>query len=596
MERIRNFSIIAHIDHGKSTLADRILEYAGAISEREKRDQLLDTMDLERERGITIKSQTASFTYHARDRCDYLLNLIDTPGHVDFTFEVSRSLAASEGVLLLVDASQGVEAQTLANLYKAMEQNLEIIPVINKIDLPGANVKEVKQQIQELLGGGESEILLTSAKRGEGVEDLLEAVVNRVPPPSGETAKPLRALVIDSIYDNYRGVVAYVRIFDGEVRRGQRIRLMRAGEEYDVVELGIFTPGPAPREELRAGEVGFVMAQIKDIDDLQVGETLTVADRPAKEPLAGYQPVKSMVFCGMYPSEAEGFEQLRDALTKLHLNDPSFHFEPETSVALGFGFRCGFLGLLHMEIIQERLEREYDLALVTTAPNVVYEVELTSGETVQIDNPSLLPDCTKIAQVKEPFIDATIITTQDTIGGVMKLAMERRAIDKGLEYLPGNRVVMYYGFPLNEVISDFYDKLKSVSSGYASLDYEFSGHVGNDLVKVDILVNGERVDAFSFITHKEKAELRGRALVAKLREVVPRQMFDVAIQAAMGNKIIARETVKAIRKNVTAKCYGGDITRKRKLLEKQKMGKRRMKKVGNVNLPQEAFRAVLSIQ
>lgn len=595
LERIRNFSIIAHIDHGKSTLADRILEFTNSISDRDMRDQIMDTMDLERERGITIKAQTARIMYRAQDGQEYLLNLIDTPGHVDFTFEVNRSLAACEGVLLVVDASQGVEAQTIANLYKALELNLEVIPVINKIDLPGADVVNTMAQVHDILGAEEHEMLQTSAKQGTGVEDILEAIIQRIPPPKGERDGPLRALVIDSVYDTYRGVVAYLRVFDGCVRRGDRIRQIRNAREYDVIEVGVFTPKSVPCESLSSGQVGYLMANIKELQDLALGATLTLGKNPATEPLPGYVPMKSMVFCGMYPSEAEGFESLRDALEKLHLNDTSFEFEAESSAALGFGFRCGFLGLLHMEIIQERLEREYDLALVTTAPSVVYEIVLTSGEIIYMDNPTKMPELTQIAEIREPMIQATIITTQETVGGIMKLAMDRRAVDKGSEYLPGNRVILYYAFPLNEIISDFYDRLKSVSSGYASLDYDLSGYQAGDLVKLDILLNGDPVDAFSMICHRSKAEPRGRLLAEKLRKAVPRQMFDVAIQAAIGNRVIARETVKAIRKNVTSKCYGGDITRKRKLLEKQKEGKRRMKKVGKVNLPQEAFRVVLDV-
>ena len=594
-DKIRNFSIIAHIDHGKSTLADRILEFTGSISQREMRSQVLDTMDLERERGITIKAQSARISYKASDGETYLLNLIDTPGHVDFTFEVNRSLAACEGVLLVVDASQGVEAQTVANLYKAIEMDLVIIPVVNKIDLPGANVDNTIEQIHDILGSDPDEILLTSAKQGTGIKEILEDVVKKIPPPSGSLSEPLRALAIDSVYNTFRGVVAYIRVVDGKIKQGDRIVLMRGQEEYEVGEIGIFTPKPVVCKSLQAGEVGYLIANIKDIDDLEVGETLTSADNPAKKPLPGYHPVKPMVFCGLYPAETEGFEPLREALNKLHLNDSSFQFDPETSAALGFGFRCGFLGLLHMEIIQERLEREYDLVLVTTAPNVIYELKLTSGDIIYIDNPTKLPNLTEIDEIREPFINATIITTSDTVGSIMKLCMDRRAVDKGMEYLPGNRVMMYYSLPLNEVISDFYDRLKSVSSGYASFDYEISGYQSGPLVKVDILLNGEPVDALSFITHKSRAEYKGRNLAEKLRKVVPRQMYDVAIQAAIGNKIIARETVKALRKNVTAKCYGGDITRKRKLLEKQKEGKRRMKKVGNVTLPQEAFRVVLDV-
>lgn len=592
----RNFSIIAHIDHGKSTLADRILEFTRAVSDREMREQVLDSMDLERERGITIKAQAARISYSASGGETYSLNLIDTPGHVDFHYEVSRSLAACEGAVLVVDAAQGIEAQTIANLYKAIEENLTIIPVLNKIDLPVADPESVRDQVVELIGCEPEEVLSVSAKDGTGVEEVLETIVSRVPPPSGNAEEPLRALVVDSIYNIYRGVVAYIRVIDGDVKEGQHIRMMATGQEYEVLEVGVFTPKMVRTGHLNSGEVGYFIANIKEVKDLRVGDTVTDAKTPAESMLPGYQPVLPVVFCGLFPVESHQYGELRDALEKLHLNDSAFQFEPETSAALGFGFRCGFLGTLHMEIAQERLEREYDLDLVITAPNVVYELALTSGETIQIDNPADLPPTTEIAEFREPFIHATIICDQESVGGVMKICSERRGESKGMEYLPGNRVIMRYDLPLSEVVLDFHDKLKAISRGYASYDYEMIGFRAGKLVKLDILLNGEPVDALSLIVHDEKAYPRGKVLVTKLRKVVPRQLFDVAIQAAIGNKIISRETVKALRKNVTAKCYGGDITRKRKLLERQKEGKRRMKQVGNVELPQDAFLAVLDVE
>jgi GTP-binding protein LepA len=595
-ELIRNFSIIAHIDHGKSTLADRILEVTRALSEREMREQVLDSMDLERERGITIKAQAARLSYQSADGKTYVLNLIDTPGHVDFHYEVSRSLAACEGAVLVVDAAQGVEAQTIANLYKAVNEGLTIIPVLNKIDLPNADPEAVRGQVVELVGCEPEEILCVSAKDGTGVAEVLDAIVRKVPPPSGRPLETLRALVVDSIYNVYRGVVAYVRVMDGFIAEGQKIRLMATEQEHEVLEVGIFTPKMARTGKLEAGEVGYFIANIKTVADLRVGDTVTDARNPAKEMLPGYQPVLPVVFCGLFPVESSQYEELRDALEKLHLNDSAFQYEPETSAALGFGFRCGFLGTLHMEIVQERLEREYNLSLVVTAPNVGYELLLTNDEVVQIDNPAQLPHASKIEEFREPFIHATIITDQDSVGGILKICSERRGETKGMEYLPGNRVIIRYDLPLAEVVLDFHDKIKSVSRGYASYDYEVSGFRAGPLVKLDILLNGEAVDALSLIVHEDKAYNRGKALAEKLRQVVPRQLFDVAIQAAIGNKIIARENVKALRKNVTAKCYGGDITRKRKLLQRQREGKKRMKQVGNVELPQDAFLAVLNVE
>jgi GTP-binding protein LepA len=593
--RIRNFSIIAHIDHGKSTLADRFLEITGAITARESRDQILDAMDLERERGITIKAHAVAIRYQAKDGQTYSLHLIDTPGHVDFTYEVSRSLAACEGALLLVDATQGVEAQTIANAHLAMANHLEIIPVINKIDLPSADVEGVKHQIQEVLGLDMDDALLVSAKEGRGVQEALEAVVAKVPPPSGDPDKPLKALIFDSWFDNYQGIIVLTRVVDGAVKPGTKIRLMSNNKTFEVTEVGRFTPKRNKVESLTAGEVGYVCAGIREAADTKIGDTMTEAGRPTDSPFPGYKDVKPLVFCGLYSTDTAKFEDLRDALQKLRLNDSSFVYEPETSLALGFGFRCGFLGLLHMEIIQERLEREYGLTLITTAPTVVYQLMTTKGDILQIDNPAKLPPPGNIASFEEPFIQATVITPERYVGNILQLCQERRGLQKGLQYLDPTRVMLTYELPLNEVILDFYDKLKSKTQGYASLDYELIGYRESDLVKIDMLLNGETVDALSFITHKEKAHLRGRQLAEKMKELIPKQMFEVAIQAAIGNKVIARETVGALKKNVTAKCYGGDISRKRKLWEKQKEGKKRMKQVGKVEVPQEAFLALLKV-
>ncbi|HXK94379.1 MAG TPA: translation elongation factor 4 [bacterium] len=592
---IRNFSIIAHIDHGKSTLADRILELTASVPGREMRAQFLDSMDLERERGITIKAKAVRIKYTARDGHTYQLNLIDTPGHVDFTYEVSRALAACEGAVLVVDAAQGIEAQTVANLYKALDVNVEIIPVINKIDLPNADPGMVMRQIHELIGSQDDEVIQASAKVGIGVPEILEAIVKRVPPPGGHPHDPPRALVFDSEFNMYRGTIAYVRVLDGSFAVGDPVMLMGTGGCYEIEELGIFTPKMVKVDRLETGEVGYIIAGIKEVSDVHIGDTFTHQRNPATQPFPGYQSPKSMVFCGLYPINPDQFEELRKSLEKLRLNDAAFHYVPETSAALGFGFRCGFLGMLHMEVIQERLEREFDLALITTAPNVSYEVEKTNGEVVIVENPSELPSPGLIREIREPYIAATIITHPDYIGGIMKLSMERRGIDKGLEYLSPDRALMKYEFPLGEVIMDFYDKLKSISRGYASFDYEMMDFRPGDLVKLDMLLNGSPVDALSVIVHRDKAYQKGKSLAEKLREVVPRQQYDVAIQAAIGSKIIARETVKALRKNVLAKCYGGDITRKRKLLEKQREGKRRMKNVGNIEIPQEAFMAILNI-
>ncbi|MBI1387329.1 MAG: elongation factor 4 [bacterium] len=594
-QRIRNFSIIAHIDHGKSTLADRILEATKAVTDREMRAQYLDSMDLERERGITIKAQSCRLIYKADDGVEYQFNLIDTPGHVDFTYEVSRALAACEGALLVVDAAQGVEAQTLANLYKALEQNVEIIPVVNKIDLPSADIEGVTNQIHELIGSRRDEIIPCSAKTGVGIHEILEAIVKRVPPPTGKVDAPARALVFDSMFDVYRGAVAYVRMLDGAFEAGDELLMMREGDVYEIEELGVFTPKKVKVDRLEAGEVGYIFANIKDISDIHIGDTFTNNKHRAAEPYPGYQPPLSMVFCGLYPVNPDQYEELRKSLEKLILNDAAFHFEAESSAALGFGFRCGFLGMLHMEVIQERLEREFGMNLITTAPNVSYQVIKTNGDEFMVDNPSELPPTGEIAEIREPFISATIITHTDYIGGIMKLAMDRRGIDHGMEYLGPDRVMMKYEFPLSEVVLDFYDKLKSISRGYASFDYEFLEYRAGTLVKLDMLLNGNPVDALSVIVHKDKAYQKGKSLAEKLREVVPRQQYDVAIQASIGSRIVARETVKALRKNVLAKCYGGDISRKRKLLEKQREGKRRLKNIGNIEIPQEAFMAILDI-
>jgi GTP-binding protein LepA len=594
-QRIRNFSIIAHIDHGKSTLADRILERTGAVTGREMQAQVLDAMDLERERGITIKAHAVRLAYKAKDGESYVLNLIDTPGHVDFSYEVSRSLAACEGALLVVDAAQGVEAQTLANAYLAVEGDLALVPVINKIDLPAAEPDRVREQIESVVGIDASDALLVSAKQGLGIEEVLERVVAEVPPPSGDPEAPLKALLFDSWYDIYRGVACLVRVIDGTLKPGEKIRFMASGRTYTVDELGVFTPKATPVASLSVGEVGYVYAGIKDLIQAQSGDTLTHPGRPAAEAYPGFQEVKPMVFAGLYPVTADDYEGLRDAVEKLRLNDASFSFEPESSAALGFGFRCGFLGLLHMEIIQARLEREFDLDLITTAPGVRNVVHTTDGKSFEIDSPAKLPPPGKIASLEEPFIRSTILTRADFVGGILTLCEDRRGEQVKLEYLSSDRVLIEYDFPLAEVIHDFYDRLKSASRGYASFDYHYTGHRTSELVKLDILVNGEPVDALSLIVHRDKAYDRGKMLVEKMTELIPRQMFEVAIQAAIGTRVIARETIRAAGKNVLAKCYGGDITRKRKLIEKQKEGKKRMKRVGRVDIPQEAFLAVLSV-
>jgi GTP-binding protein LepA len=592
---IRNFSVIAHIDHGKSTLADRFLELTGALQAREMEAQVLDAMDLERERGITIKAHPVCLHYTAGDGEPYVLNLIDTPGHVDFSYEVTRSLAACEGALLLVDASQGVEAQTLANAYLAVENNLEIIPVINKIDLPGAQPEEARRQISEIIGLDGEHALLASAKLGTGVPEILEAIVHRLPPPAGIPDAPLKALIFDSWYDPYRGVVIVVRVIDGVLRPGMKIRLMAEGQDYESLTVGIFTPKAVEVGQLGVGEVGFLVANIKKISDAKIGDTITEVGRPALEPFPGFKPLKPMVFAGFYPVEGHEYPELRDALEKLRLNDASFFYEPETSIALGFGFRCGFLGLLHMEIVQERLEREFDMDLVTTAPGVLYRVTTTDGKVQEIDSPAKLPDSSRIDTIEEPVITAMVLTPAEHVGGILQLCQDKRGVQKSLEYLASDRVLITYELPFNEVVLDFYDKLKTISRGYASLDYHVTGYWPSPLVKLDILVNGDPVDALSIIVHRDTAYDRGRALASKMRELIPRQMFEVAIQAAIGGRIIARESVKAMRKNVLAKCYGGDISRKRKLLEKQKEGKKRMKRVGKVEIPQEAFLAVLKM-
>ena len=594
-QHIRNFSVIAHIDHGKSTLADRFLEITGALQAREMEAQVLDAMDLERERGITIKAHPVCLHYTAKDGQKYALNLIDTPGHVDFSYEVTRSLAACEGALLIVDASQGVEAQTLANAYLAVENNLEIIPVINKIDLPSAQPEEARRQISEIIGLDGDHALLASAKAGTGVPEILEAIIARLPPPAGIPDAPLKALIFDSWYDPYRGVVIVVRVIDGVLRPGMKIRLMAEGQDYESLQVGIFTPKATPADELAVGEVGFLVANIKKISDAKIGDTITEAGRPALEPFPGFKPLKPMVFAGFYPVEGHEYPELRDALEKLRLNDASFFYEPETSVALGFGFRCGFLGLLHMEIVQERLEREFDMDLVTTAPGVLYRVTTTDGVVREIDSPAKLPDAGLIDTIEEPVITAMILTPAEHVGGILQLCQDKRGIQKTMEYLTSDRVLVTYDLPFNEVVLDFYDKLKTISRGYASLDYHVTGYWPSPLVKLDILVNGDPVDALSIIVHKDMAYERGRLLASKMRELIPRQMFEIAIQAAIGGRIIARESVKALRKNVLAKCYGGDISRKRKLLEKQKEGKKRMKQVGRVQIPQEAFLAVLKM-
>ena len=592
MQNVRNFSIIAHIDHGKSTLADRFIQRCGGLSDREMGEQVLDSMDLERERGITIKAQTAALTYTARDGTRYELHLIDTPGHVDFAYEVSRSLAACEGALLVVDASQGVEAQTVANCYTAIEQGVEVVPVLNKIDLPSADPERVIDEIEDIIGIDATDAIRASAKTGEGIDDILEAVIARIPPPKGDPAAPLAALVIDSWFDNYVGVVMLVRVFDGMLKPRDRILLMATGAAYTCEQVGVFTPRSASRDVLGAGDVGFVVAGIKELKAAQVGDTVTLASRPASLALPGFKEVKPQVFAGLYPVESNQYEALRDALDKLKLNDASLRFEPEVSQALGFGFRCGFLGLLHLDIVQERLEREYDMELITTAPTVVYQVLLRDGSVHEIENPSKLPDPSRVEEIREPVISATILVPQEYVGPVITLATEKRGVQKNMQYA-GRQVMLSYELPMAEVVMDFFDKLKSVSRGYASLDYEFREFRAADVVKLDILMNDERVDALSVMVHRSVATYRGREVAAKLRSLIPRQMFDVAVQAAIGSQVIARETIKALRKNVLAKCYGGDVTRKKKLLEKQKAGKKRMKAVGNVEIPQEAFLAVL---
>lgn len=593
--KIRNFSIIAHIDHGKSTLADRLIEYTGTLTKREMEAQILDSMDLERERGITIKAQAVRSSYKSKNGEEYMLNFIDTPGHVDFTYEVSRALAACEGALLVIDATQGIEAQTLANVYLALDNDLEIIPVINKVDLPSADPDRVKHEIEEVIGIDASEAVLTSAKTGLGIEDVLEAIVAKVPAPSGISDSPLKALVFDSKFDAYKGVVLYVRVIDGRIKPGMKIKMMATNAEFEVTEVGVFKPNLVNVDSLEVGQVGFFAAAIKNVKDARVGDTVTDANNPAAEALPGYRKATPMVFCGLYPVENSDYDNLRDALEKLQLNDASLVFEPETSVALGFGFRCGFLGLLHMDVIKERLEREYNLTLITTAPNVIYQVFRTNGDVELVDNPSNFPDPTVIDHVEEPYVNATIIVPKDYVGAVMELSQEKRGEYENMTYLDETRVMIHYALPLSEIIYDYFDRLKSVTRGYASLDYELAGYRTSSLVKVDILLNGEPVDALSAIVHREKAVSRGRQLVEKLRSLIPRQMFEIPVQAAIGNKVIARENVRAMRKDVLAKCYGGDISRKRKLLEKQKEGKKRMKQVGSVELPQEAFMAILKM-
>ena len=594
MQHIRNFSIIAHIDHGKSTLADRIIQLCGGLSEREMEAQVLDSMDLERERGITIKAQTAALQYKARDGKVYLLNLIDTPGHVDFSYEVSRSLAACEGALLVVDASQGVEAQTVANCYTAIEQGVEVVPVLNKMDLPQVDPERVIGEIEDIIGIPAQDAVKCSAKSGDGVIDVIEAMIARVPPPKGDPAKPLKALIVDSWFDNYVGVVMLVRVADGELRPKDRLMFMSTKAAYGCEQVGMFTPKSSAKLRLSAGEVGFVIAGIKELDAAKVGDTLTLEDRPANEALPGFKEIKPQVFAGLYPVESSEYDALRDALEKLHLNDSSLRYEPESSTALGFGFRCGFLGLLHMDIVQERLEREYGMSLITTAPTVVYQVLLSGGEVIEIENPSKLPDASKVEEIREPIIKASILVPQEYVGAVITLCMQKRGVQRNMQYM-GRQVMLTYELPLNEVVMDFFDKLKSVSRGYASLDYDLLEYRAGDMIKLDILINSEKVDALSLIVHRENSNFRGRDLVTRMRGLIPRQMFDIAIQAAIGSHIIARETVKALRKNVLAKCYGGDISRKRKLLEKQKAGKKRMKQVGNVEIPQEAFLAILQV-
>lgn len=595
-KKIRNFCIIAHIDHGKSTIADRLIEYTGTLQKREMEAQVLDSMDLERERGITIKAQSVRILYKAQDGEEYILNLIDTPGHVDFSYEVSRSLAACEGALLVVDAAQGVEAQTLANVYLALEHDLEIIPVINKIDLPSADPDRVKQEIEDIIGLDASDAVLCSAKSGIGIPDILEAIVNKVPAPPDKSDEPTRALIFDSRFDAYKGAIAYVRVKEGSIKAKDTIRMMHDKKDFDVTELGIFTPNLVPVQELPCGSVGCIAASIKNVKDCHVGDTVTLANNPASEPLPGYRKAVSMVYCGLYPTESKDYENLRDALEKLQLNDAALEYEAETSLALGFGFRCGFLGLLHMDVIQERLEREYNLILITTAPSVNYKVYKTNGEMLEVDNPAKLPPPTEIDYIEEPYVKATTIVPKDFVGTIMELSQDKRGEYQSMEYLDETRVSVVYHLPLSEIIYDYFDKLKSATKGYASLDYELIGYKQSPMVKMDILLNGDPVDALSIIVHKDRAATRGRALAEKLKELIPRQMFEIPIQAAVGTKIVARETVKAWRKDVLAKCYGGDISRKRKLLEKQKAGKKRMKSVGSVEIPQEAFMAILKVE
>ena len=594
-KKIRNFSIIAHIDHGKSTIADRLIEYTGTLSKREMSAQVLDNMDLERERGITIKAQTVRLDYRGKDGELYCLNLIDTPGHVDFTYEVSRSLAACEGALLIVDAAQGVEAQTLANVYMALEHDLEIIPVINKIDLPSADPDRVKQEIEDVIGLDASDAILASAKTGQGIEEILDAIVERIPAPAGDRAKPLQALIFDSYFDAYKGAIAHIRVMDGEIRKGSQLKLMATGKNFEVTELGCFRPALMELQALGPGAVGYVAGSLKQVADVRVGDTITSALKPAPEPLPGYRGVTPMVYCGLYPVDSADYDNLKDALEKLQLNDAALVFEPETSIALGFGYRCGFLGLLHMDVIQERLEREYNLKLITTAPSVIYHVHKTDGEMIAVDNPSDLPDPTTIQYIEEPYVKATVIVPNDFVGAVMEISQNKRGEFKGMDYLDVNRVMIVYHIPLSEIIYDYFDKLKSSTRGYASLDYELADYQQAKLVKLDILLNGEPVDALSTIVHTDSAAARGRQLAAKLKEIIPQQMFEIPIQAAIGNKIIARENVRAMRKDVLAKCYGGDITRKKKLLEKQKEGKKKMRQLGSVQVSPEAFMAVLKL-
>ena len=593
--RIRNFSIIAHIDHGKSTLADRILEKTSAITQREMKEQLLDSMDLERERGITIKLNSVQLKYKAKDGEEYIFHLIDTPGHVDFTYEVSRSLAACEGAILVVDAAQGIEAQTLANVYLALDNDLEILPVINKIDLPSAEPERVRQEVEDVIGLDASEAVLASAKAGIGIEEILEQIVEKVPAPTGDPEAPLKALIFDSLYDAYRGVVAYIRVVEGTVKPGQKIKMMATGKEFEVTEVGVFTPKATPTNELTVGDVGFLTASIKNVGDTRVGDTITSAANPAEEALPGYRKLNPMVYCGLYPIDTAKYNDLREALEKLELNDSSLQYEAETSQALGFGFRCGFLGMLHMEIIQERIEREFNIDLITTAPSVIYDVYMTDGEKVVVDNPSNMPDPQKIERVEEPYVKSTMMVPNDYVGAVMELCQGKRGNFIDMQYLDANRVSIIYDMPLAEIVYEFFDQLKSSTKGYASFDYELIGYKPSKLVKMDIMLNGEKIDALSFIVHRDYAYERGKVIVEKLKELIPRQQFEVPVQAAIGQKIVARSTIKAMRKNVLAKCYGGDISRKRKLLEKQKEGKRRMKQVGSVEVPQEAFMAVLKM-